>query len=114
MTKRELQLEENNACLELFNSACREYYETERETKHNIKPRRLRSCTAKVFETENYYILQSYETLIAAVRKSDNALADALRHEYDYTATSAQHIAKFMHDYTPYPWNSARFTYRNI
>lgn len=114
MTKRELQLEENKACLDLFNAACREYYETERETKRNIKPERLLYCTAKVFETKNYYLLQSYNTLIAAVRKSDNALADALRHEYYYTATSAKHIAKFIHNYTPYPWRSTRFTYRKI
>lgn len=110
MTKRELQLEENKACLDLFNAARREYY----ETKQNLKPRRLRSCDAKVFETEHYYILQSFKTLVAAIRKSDNALADALRHEYGYTSCSNQQIAKFRHDYTSYPWNYSRFTYREI
>ncbi len=76
--------------------------------------KKLRSCSAKVYETKNWYILQSYETIVAYIWKHDFTIYDNLRIEYGYTATSAQHIAKFIHDYTPYPYNSPRFTAREI
>jgi len=60
---------------------------------------RLRSCTASVFETENYYVLQSYSTIIAIIDKRTDTLYDGLRLVYGYTSTSAQHIAKFRKDY---------------
>ena len=59
----------------------------------------LRSCSASVYETENYYILQSYQTFIACIEKSTDVLYDFLRIVYGYTSTSAQHISKFSHDY---------------
>lgn len=60
---------------------------------------RLRSCTAWVYETDNYYILRSYNTYIAAIEKFSGQAADVLRKVYGYTATSAQHVSKFFHDY---------------
>lgn len=59
----------------------------------------LRSCRAHVHETENYYILQSYNTMVACIDKRTKCGYDVLRYEYEYTATSAQHISKFLHDY---------------
>ena len=79
-----------------------------------LNPKRLRTCNAIVYETDNYYILRSYNTLVAAIDKNDNRIFDMLRKEYGYTSTSAQHIAKFIHDYTPYPWNSERLTWRYV
>lgn len=93
----------------IFNSACDEL-DAMRE--YNYK--RLRSCTAWVFETENFYILKSYDTFIAAIDKRSNFAVDVLRMVYGYTSTSAQHISKFIHDFTPYPWNSPRYTWRDI
>ena len=72
--------------------------------KKPVKGRRLRSCTAWVFETEDYYILKSYETYVAVILKSADVMFDALRIVYGYTATSAQHIAKFSHDYGAGNW----------
>lgn len=71
----------------------------------------LRYCTAHVYENIDYYILQSYSTDVAFIRKSDGACFDVLRLVYGYTATSAQHISKFFHDYAPstYFYNSHRY-----
>ena len=71
------------------------------------KPKRLRSCTAWVIETSNYYMLRSYETYVAVIDKRNDTLYDALRIVYGYTATSAQHIAKFNHDYGAGKWGAS-------
>ena len=60
---------------------------------------RLRACTATVYETERYYILESYNTFVAAIQKDTGFMVDFLRYVYGYTSTSAQHIAKFRNDY---------------
>ena len=74
---------------------------------------RLRSCSAVVFETENYYILQSYRTPIAVIAKSTDNLYDVLRYVYGYKATSAQQISKFEKDYCRGKWGcEMRLTYR--
>ena len=79
------------------------------------KPKRLRSCTAWVYETQHYYILCSYNTLIACINKCNDCLYDALRHEYGFTRTSAQHISKFDHEYGRAKWGCAdRMTSRSI
>ncbi|MBO7731184.1 MAG: hypothetical protein J6S67_01475 [Methanobrevibacter sp.] len=75
---------------------------------------RLRSCTAWVYESENYYFLRSYNTIVAFIHKETKTCYDVLRYVYGYTATSAQHIAKFWHDYTPYPWNNTYYIWRNV
>lgn len=63
---------------------------------------RLRHCNAEVFETYGYTFLKSYGTIVACIGHDDSICYDFLRFVYGYTATSAQHIAKFMHDYSPY------------
>ena len=60
---------------------------------------RLRTCSAYVYETVGYYVLCSYNTNVAFIRKADGTCFDVLRLVYGYTNTSAQHIAKFRHDY---------------
>lgn len=69
-----------------------------------IASRKLRSCSAVVHETDNYYFLQSYNTIVAFIDKSTDTCYDVLRLVYGYTATSAQHIAKFSHDYGKGKW----------
>lgn len=100
---------ENISASVIFNAACDEL-----DAMQEYKYKRLRSCSAYVFETENYYILKSYDTLVAAIEKHSHYCADVLRMVYGYTSTSAQHISKFFHDYTPYPWNNNKYTYREI
>ena len=46
-----------------------------------------------------YYVLRSYNTIVAAIDVSNDTLYDFLRYVYGYTSTSAQHIAKFSCDY---------------
>lgn len=69
---------------------------------------RLRACNAVVWETEHWYLLQSYATFVAAIDKETGIMYDFLRYVYGYTATSAQHIAKFAADYHA----TQRYTYR--
>lgn len=74
---------------------------------------RLRYCRAFVYETDNYYILQSYNSFgVAIIDKKTKQCYDLLRYVYGYTSTSAQHISKFWHDFgdTRIP----RYTYRII
>lgn len=65
---------------------------------------RLRTCSAKVLTTEHYHFLQSYNTIVAFIDKNTDTCYDVLRYVYCYTSTSAQHIAKFRHDYGYGKW----------
>lgn len=93
--KRAEQQEINRVAMEIFDNAILEL----NSIKGRAEWKRLRTSTAEVAETENYYILRSYNTLVACIEKSTDTLADVLRVVYGYTSTSAQHIAKFRHDY---------------
>ena len=66
---------------------------------HLINKVRLNKCKAYVVETENYYLLFSYNTFVAFINKRENICYDILRLVHGYTNTSAQHIAKFRNAY---------------
>ena len=70
---------------------------------------RLRYCRAWIYETENYYILRSYSTNIAAIDRRTNTCYDFLRYVFDFTSTSCQHIAKFRHDYMRGAYNDRKY-----
>lgn len=91
MTRRE-QLIINDYCE-------REILNVVFELENFLTVNRLRTCSAYVYETHSYYVLKSYASYVAFIRKSDGECFDVLRRVYGYTATSAQHIAKFKHDY---------------
>ena len=108
--KKEEQLKINEMCDEVFHWAM---YEMNNEGIGWHDYKRLRSCTACVYETSSYYILRSYSTCIAVIEKSTDTLYDCLRSVYGYTATSAQHISKFDKDYGRGKWGcEKRYTYR--
>ena len=92
----------NQKAEQIFDRAMNEYYNNK-----PINSKRLRTCSAIVYETKNYYLLESYRTYIAAIEKRTDTLADVLRIAYGYTATSAQHISKFEKDYCAGKWNCA-------
>ena len=102
MTKEEMRKVQNTIVRTMMNVALEELEKT--NEKQPVKGKRLRSCTARVFETDGFYILKSYETYVACICKHNDTLYDALRIVYGYTATSAQHIAKFSHDYGAGKW----------
>lgn len=56
---------------------------------------RLNHCQAWTQDFEGFTVLWSYKTAVAVYDKSTDTLYDILRAVYGYTATSAQHIAKF-------------------
>lgn len=77
---------------------------------------RLRTCNAHVYETPHFTVLRSYNTIVAAVYHRTTSAApvfiDFLRCAYGFTSTSAQHIAKFKHDYyrfgVEYTWRAIK------
>lgn len=105
---KELQRNINDWCMNALDNASHEFI----EGNYNYLGR-LRSCSAWVYETDTYYILRSYNTMYVAITdKRTGQCYDLLRYVYGYTSTSAQHVAKFWHDYS----NSKiyRYTYRDI
>ena len=84
--------------------------------------KRLRSCSAEVapvIDSETgellYYVLRSYNTIVAAIDVRTDTLYDFLRYVYGYTSTSAQHISKFSKDYGMGKWGCAHsLTYREV
>lgn len=64
-----------------------------------ISIKRLRACQAEVVETSSWFVLRSYYTFVASIHKETRTGYDFLRLVHGYTATSAQHIAKFFYDY---------------
>lgn len=77
--------------------------------------KRLRTCQAYVYETPSFYVLRSYNTVVAIIDKSSDICYDFLRGVYGYTNTSAQHISKFDKDYGRGTWGcKVRVTYREV
>ena len=95
--------DEMNVAFDSFNDFLRAYYPI--ETK-------FRNCNAKIIGTHYYIYLQSYDTIVAFIDKETGFCFDILRYVYGYTATSAQHIAKFKKDYSQYI--TKEFTYRDL
>ena len=92
MKKRE-QIELNNDIVAI-------YEQFQHETPSNlIRIERLRSCQANVIYTGYGFWLRSYNTIVAFIPYYGGVCYDFLRYVYEYTATSAQHIAKFAKDY---------------
>lgn len=73
---------------------------------------RLRSCQACVYETENFFVLKSYNTIVAFIDKNTRQKFDVLRKVYGYTSTSAEHITKFFTDYGDF--RVTTYTYREV
>ena len=111
--KRKDQFEINEMVLKKYEKAM--YELDEWQTKRNPYMARLRSCNAWVIETQNYYFLQSYNTVVAFIDKKDDVLYDVLRLVYGYTSTSNQHIAKFAYDYSRiYLSETVKYTWREV
>ena len=56
---------------------------------------RLYHCKAEWTQVGQWILLRSYSTIVAAYNRVSDEFFDFLRLVYCYTATSAQHIAKF-------------------
>ena len=83
------------------------------ESPELVRSEKLRSCHARVYIYDDYILLESYRTMVAGIDRKTDTLYDFLRMVYGYTSTSAQHIAKFSHDYGAGKCGcSARYTWR--
>lgn len=90
----------NELCCGLYESALRERAEMPWVSDTTQSSwQRLRHCFATVLETPNFWILRSYQTVVAVIDKASGKCHDVLRMVYGYDATSAQHISKFNHDF---------------
>ena len=101
--KRAEQISINELCDYAYDIAMREM---KNENIGYYDCKRLRSSSAWVYETSHFYILRSYGTFVAVLDKKLGVLYDVLRTVYGYTATSAQHIAKFNSDYSSAKWRT--------
>lgn len=97
--KKALQQEYNFMVEDIFAEMVKEYDEKANKEYPNKWSKPLRSCQAEVYETEHFYILRSYHTIVACIDKRTNYAYDFLRMVYGYTSTSNQHICKFISDY---------------
>ena len=105
------QREINETCRAHYDSAMAERGKMPWVPDNKKSPwKRLRSCSAYVLETPSFYILRSYNTVVAVIDKHTGNTYDVLRMVYDFTRTSAQHIAKFTRDYG----NGKHYMWRNI
>jgi hypothetical protein len=107
---KKAQIESNKEVL----AAVNRYNEEVKETilHHGT---RLRTCQAYVYETPSFYVLRSYNTVVAIIEKSSDICYDFLRGVYGYTNASAQHISKFDKDYGRGTWGcKERVTYREV
>lgn len=87
------------------------------EVKENVLHHgtRLRTCQAMVYETPSFYVLRSYNKVVAVIEKSSDTCYDFLRAVYGYTTASAQHISKFDKDYGRGKFGcKERVTYREV
>lgn len=108
--RKKIQIQENKKVLAAVNRF-------NEEIKHCPidKVNRLRTCNAYVYETPSFYVLRSYNTVVAIIEKSTDTCYDFLRYVYRYTNTSAQHISKFGKDYGCCKWGcKERVTYRDV
>ena len=84
---------DNESCVRAYKE-CKEMY-LELLKRDIPRAYRLNNCQAWTIRCGNYIILQSYNTFVAAYDVYSGIVYDFLRYSYGYTATSAQHIAKF-------------------
>lgn len=85
----------------------------ERDYPSSIEWKQLRSCSAEVYDGPRFAYLRSYNTVVAFIDKKfdTTCVFDVLRYVYGYTATSAQHIAKFRNDYAGIKYGHSRTYY---
>lgn len=108
MSAKELQLEDNKRILSIID-------EINSSDVNYFRAYPLRTCAASVYKGSRFIVLKSYSTIVAAIDTDTDTLYDFLRYVYGYTATSAQHIAKFSQDYGKGYWGcSSRVTYRSV
>lgn len=80
---------------------------------YDLKERPFRNCKASVGYASGYIYLRSYDTVVAFIDPIKKIGYDILRTEYGYTATSAQHIAKFFKEYDYYVGMILRTDYKD-
>lgn len=79
----------------------------------NLEEKPFMHCKATVGWVGKYLYLRSYDTVVAFIDTVNDRGYDILRTECGYTATSAQHIAKFFKYYDRYLGTVLRTDYKD-
>ena len=95
--KKEKQIQENLIVEDAYTSFVRDKKACNLEF---VQYTRFRTCNAYVSRIGKWFVLRSYNTIVAIIDCQTGVLYDFLRLVYGYTATSAKHISKFAHDYS--------------
>lgn len=97
--KKEEQLSINTEIENMMDKYNEVFYDT---PEYKMPPKvRLNHCQAWTQDFESFTVLWSYRSAVAVYDKTSDTLYDILRAVYGYTATSAQHIAKFRNQCNP-------------
>ena len=113
MTKKEMQRIEQERINRRIENVIDVFNEFNSFDPATCPHKRLRSSSATVYDTGNFYVLQSYNTIVAIIDKNTDTLYDFLRLVYGFTSTSSQHINKFEKDYCKGKWSCAyRYQWR--
>lgn len=103
----------NQECVDEFRGALQELEEARISINGYLmysKFHKFLHCQASYIHTRNYTILLSYDTIVCVINRNNMIAYDFLRYVYGYTATSAQHITKFIRYFDA----KEKYTYRVI
>lgn len=92
--------DENVYCMKAYYESMAIYDAYRQQGKHP-QVVRLKNCKASTIHCDDYILLRSYQTIVAAYDTRYGIMYDFLRYVYGYTATSARHITKFRELYKP-------------
>lgn len=127
--KRSIQYKENCEAIKIFDEAMKDFCEDfslkdfseslrkcEEKIFSSYPSKNLRYCSARVYETKRFFLLRSYETIVAVIDRENDICVDVLRKTWgEYTNTSGQHIAKFRHDFSSSKWGCEHnITWRSL
>lgn len=93
--QKAMQTHVNAIVIDKWQIAIESFREAVRYNPESVKWSRFRNCSAETCKVGKYIFLKSYNTIVAFYNTETNSFYDILRYVYGYTATSAQHIAKF-------------------
>ena len=92
-TQKQIEQEQINTSIkDLLNKYLPDYVYAQ----DTVNTAKLFNCTAGIIYGDCGIWLRSYKTVIAFIPYDEKTCYDFLRYVYGYTATSAQHIRKFM------------------
>lgn len=98
MTRNQVRDAINETCVRVNECALKELYSV-KPPYDTVSSHRLYYCNAWVFETNNYFLLKSYDTFVAAIDKTSYITYDVLALVWGKSPTSRKQITRFSLNY---------------